>query len=267
MPRPRRLMVAGEAESGPSFVAYYRVSTDRQGVSGLGLEAQQATVGAYVAAAQGKIVISYQEVESGTRNDRPKLALALSACRAQHAVLIVAKLDRLTRDTGFLLSVGRNADDAGVVFCDLPQLPAGPAGKFMLTLFGAVAELERGMISQRTVAALAALKARGVKLGGPNLRQGFDAPASQAGRQAHTARASRHRAAVLPYIDDARKAGATTLQHFADALTARGVRPPMGGERWHASQVRRLLVPPSSPSPAPGEPARARRARRVRRVV
>jgi DNA invertase Pin-like site-specific DNA recombinase len=234
-------MAAGAASATHLFISYLRVSTDRQGASGLGLEAQRAAVGQYVTGAHGNIVAEYEEVESGKRSDRPQLALALAACRAHRAVLIVAKLDRLARNTSFLLSVVHGAGDAGVVFCDLPQLPPGPAGTFMLAVFAAIAELERGMISQRTVAALAALKARGVKLGGPNLARGFDADASRAGRQAQTDRAAKHTADVLPYITAARAAGAISLRQIAAALTARGIQPPSGGATWHASQVHRLL--------------------------
>jgi DNA invertase Pin-like site-specific DNA recombinase len=249
MPRPRRQMTVNGVISAPSFVAYYRVSTDQQGRSGLGLDAQKATVAAYSAGAHGLIVAEYEEVESGTRNDRPELALALSDCRARHAVLIIAKLDRLARDTSFLLSVVRGAED-GVVFCDLPQLPPGPAGVLILTMFAAVAEYERGLISQRTMAALAVVKARGTwiskagrtctGLGSPRLARGFDTAMSKAGRQAQTDRASLHNATVLPRIAAARKAGANSYPLIAAALTALGVRPPSGGQRWHPNQVRRI---------------------------
>ena len=241
MPRPRALMAPAGPAGALSFVAYFRVSTVKQGVSGLGLDAQKAAVGAYVSVANGRIVSEFQEVESGSNSDRPELARALAACRARHATLIIAKLDRLARDTHFLLTVVRGAD-SGVVFCDLPQLPPGPAGAFILTMFAAVAELERGLISQRTIAALAAAKARGVKLGSPKLARGFDAAMSRAGRQAQTNRASRHSADVLPYITAARVAGADSYHKIALALTARGIRPPSGGDQWHASQVRRVAL-------------------------
>ena len=241
MPRPRALMVAGGGSATPTFVAYYRVSTDAQGRSGLGLEAQKATVAQHVAATQGKLLVEFEEVESGKRNDRPKLALALSACRARRATLILAKLDRLARDTAFLLSVVRGAGDAGVVFCDLPQLPPGAAGAFILTMFAAVAELERGLISQRTKAALTAAKARGVKLGSPKMARGFDTALSRAGRQAQTQRSIAHAADVMPYIAQAKGAGAASLPQIAAALTARGIQPPSGGESWHANQVRRII--------------------------
>jgi DNA invertase Pin-like site-specific DNA recombinase len=235
-------MAAGGHSGAPSFVSYYRVSTDKQGKSGLGLEAQKATVAQYVASSGGLLVAEFEEIESGKRNDRPKLALALGACRARRATLILAKLDRLARDTAFLLSVVRGAGDAGVVFCDLPQLPPGPAGAFILTMFAAVAELERGLISQRTKSALAAAKARGVKLGGRNLARGLDSTVSRAGRQAQTARSNGHAEDVMPYITAAAKAGATSLRQIAEALTARGIQPPSGGECWHANQVRRIIA-------------------------
>ncbi len=103
----------------------------------------------------------FQEVESGKRADRPQLAAALAACRTRRAVLVIAKLDRLARNARFLLSVVEGSGEAGVVFCDLPSVPAGPIGKFMVTQLAAVAELEAGLTSQRTKAALAVEGARG----------------------------------------------------------------------------------------------------------
>jgi DNA invertase Pin-like site-specific DNA recombinase len=240
MPRPRARMAAGDGSATRLFVAYYRVSTDQQGRSGLGLDAQKATVAAYIASSHGVIVAEYEEVESGSRDDRPQLALALTECRARRGTLILAKLDRLARNTAFLLSVVRGAGEAGVVFCDLPQLPPGPGGAFILTLFAAVAELERGLISQRTKAALVAAKARGVKLGSPKLAKGFDTAMSKAGRKIQTDRAKKHASDVLPFIAAARRAGAGSLSEVAAALTARGIQPPFGGELWHPSQVWRI---------------------------
>jgi DNA invertase Pin-like site-specific DNA recombinase len=234
-------MAAGSGSATHSFVAYFRVSTDKQGKSGLGLEAQKAVVGKYVALSDGKLVGEYEEVESGGRDDRPQLVLALAECRARRATLILAKLDRLARNTSFLLSVVNGAGEAGVVFCDLPQLPPGPAGTFILTMFAAVAELERGLISQRTKAALAAARIRGVKLGSPKLSQGFDAKMSRAGRRAQTVRSKAHAADVIPFITAAKQAGATSYRKLAAALTARGIQPPSGGASWHASQVRRII--------------------------
>jgi len=230
MPRAKRQMVTSGAPGAPSFISYLRVSTDQQGRSGLGLEAQRTAVTAYVAGAHGAVVAEYEEVESGSRDDRPQLALALAACRAHRAVLVIAKLDRLARNAAFLLAIVDGAGPGGIVFRDLPEVPAGAVGKFFITLMAAVAELERGLISQRTKAALAAAKARGVKLGGPNMGRGFDTAMSRAGHQAQTARAARHAADVLPYIAAARQAGAVTGAQIAAALTARGIRPPTGGE-------------------------------------
>src|SRR4051795_897654 len=164
MPRPRTRMAAGEPSAAPSFVAYFRVSTDRQGRSGLGLDAQRASVAAQIASASGRLVDQYEEVESGKRNDRPQLAAALAACRARRATLLIAKLDRLARNARFLLGVVEGSGEGGVVFCALPQVPPGPVGKFLVTQMAAAAELEAGIISQRTRAALAAAKARGVQL-------------------------------------------------------------------------------------------------------
>lgn len=243
MPRPRLRAAAGAASAVPLFVAYYRVSTDQQGRSGLGLEAQKAAVASFMAnQASGRLIAEYEEVESGKRTDRPQLAAALAACRARRAALVIAKLDRLARNARFLLNVVEGSGEAGVVFCDLPQVPPGPTGKFLLTLLAAVAELEAGLISQRTKAALAAAKARGVKLGGRKLVRGFDTAAARAGRAAQAARAGAYSEDVLPLILAARKAGASSLRQIAEALTARGVRPPSGGEVWHATQVRRLLL-------------------------
>ena len=225
----------------PSFVTYLRVSTARQGRSGLGLEAQREAVLRHVQAAGGVTVAEFVEVESGKRADRPELAAALSAARARGAVLLVAKLDRLARDTRFLLSVVEGAGEAGVQFADLPQLPAGPAGRFMLTMFAAVAELERGMISTRTKDALAAAKARGVKLGNPALRAG-SAESARKAAQARKDQARAKAADVLPYVTAARKAGASSLAQIAEALEARGVRTPRGGTRWAPAQVRRVMM-------------------------
>src|SRR3954454_11021819 len=149
------------------FVAYFRVSTERQGRSGLGLDAQRTAVARHVTAAAGQVVAEVQEVESGKRNERPQLAAALAACRARRATLLIAKLDRLARNARFLLGVVEGSGEGGVIFCDLPQVPPGPVGKFLLTQMAAVAELEAGLISQRTKDALAAAKIRRAKEGKP----------------------------------------------------------------------------------------------------
>ena len=232
----------------PRFVAYYRVSTDRQGKSGLGLDAQRAAVAKYVAGIGGIVAAEFEEVESGKRNDRPQLAAALAACRARRAALVIAKLDRLARNARFLLHVVEGTGEAGVVFCDLPSVPPGPVGKFLLTQMAAVAELEAGLISQRTRAALAAAKARGTRLGNPRLRAGAPEHA-RAAAAAKSVRARARAADVLPYLEAARRAGARTLHELAEALTNRGVPTPAGRSNWRPEQVRRVQVAGVRPVP------------------
>jgi DNA invertase Pin-like site-specific DNA recombinase len=144
------------------FVSYYRVSTDKQGKSGLGLEAQKEAVQQRLDGGRWQLVGEFIEVESGKRASRPQLDAAIAACKKNKAKLIVAKLDRLSCNVAFLLKL----IDSGVevLFADLPELN-GAMGRFMLTTMASVAELEAGLISERTKAALKAAKARGVKLG------------------------------------------------------------------------------------------------------
>jgi DNA invertase Pin-like site-specific DNA recombinase len=149
--------------SNGSFIAYYRVSTSRQGKSGLGIEAQRAAVENYLNGGSWKIIGEFTEVESGRQSDRPELDKALAAARVRRVPLVVAKVDRLTRSVAFLSRLLEAGVD--VRFADLPAIE-GPTGRFMLQQMAAVAELEAGMISSRTKAALAAAKARGKKLGG-----------------------------------------------------------------------------------------------------
>jgi len=204
----------------PRFVAYYRVSTDRQGKSGLGLDAQRTAVTKYVTGAGGVVAAEFEEVESGKRTDR-----------ARRAALVIAKLDRLARNARFLLHVVEGTGEAGVVFCDLPQVPAGPVGKFLLTQMAAVAELEAGLISQRTRAVL----------GNPRLRAGTPDMA-RAAAAAKSAQARARAADVVPCIEAARRAGGRTLHDLADALTNRGVPTPTGKGDWRPEQVRRVLA-------------------------
>jgi len=218
----------------PRFVAYYRVSTDKQGRSGLGLEAQRAAVAVHIAGALGAVAAEFVEVESGRRKDRPQLAAALAAARVHRAVLVIAKLDRLARNVHFVSGLM----ESGVEFvaADLPTV-----NRLTVHILAAVAEEEARMISARTKAALAAAKARGVRLGNPNLAAGSPAQA-RAANAVKTGRAQALAADVLPFIEQARRAGAITLQQFADALAARGVPTPSGrGGRWHPVQVARIV--------------------------
>ncbi len=143
----------------PKFIAYYRVSTDRQGRSGLGLEAQQQAVCDFLAR-RGDIIESFTEIESGRKDDRPQLAAALDTCRKHKATLVIAKLDRLARNVYFISGLM----ESGVEFVavDMPE-----ANRLTIHILAAVAEHEREAISQRTKAALKAAKVRGVKLGSP----------------------------------------------------------------------------------------------------
>src|SRR5215212_9949539 len=145
------------------FIAYYRVSTDKQGRSGLGLDAQKATVRGFLNGGDWTLVDEVIEVESGRLADRPQLARALAQCRIMRATLVVANVSRLTRSVAFLSRLLEAGVD--VRFCDLPQIE-GPTGKFMLQQMAAVAELEAGLIGDRTRKALAAAKARGASFPG-----------------------------------------------------------------------------------------------------
>jgi len=221
-----------------NYVAYYRVSTARQGASGLGLEAQQQAVRNFLNGGDWRLVGEFTEVESGRKSARPELSRALAFCRAHRATLVVAKVDRLTRNLGFLTRLM----EAGVEirFADLPQMD-GPVGQFMLHQMAAVAQLEVGYISSRTKAALAAAKARGVKLGGfRGVAIGDEGRAASAASRAAAAKA--RAADVLPIVEEVRASGVTSLGGIAKALSERGVPTARGGGRWTAEQVRRLLA-------------------------
>jgi len=205
------------------FVAYYRVSTDRQGRSGLGLEAQREAVQRHMASVGGTLLAEHTEIETGKRNDRPELAKALAACRRRRgARLVIAKLDRLSRNVAFIATLM----DSNVEFIavDNPH-----ATRLTLHILAAVAEHEREMISVRTKAALAAAKARGTRLG----RYGAEhlAPAHHA---AAVARAEELRSILLVEL-----AGKSTRQIAAE-LTVRGIPTPRGG-RWQAQSVANVL--------------------------
>lgn len=223
------------------YVAYFRVSTQKQGDSGLGLEAQQEAVNNYLNGGKWKLVGQFTEVESGTDNDRPALDKALAACRLYRATLVIAKLDRLSRDTEFLLHIVNGSSEGGVVFCDLPTVPEGPLGKFFTTQMAAVAELEAGLISMRTKAALAAAKARGTVLGRPNSDIAkYAAKGLKASLLVRRERAAINAADVIPIIEMIREEGTIALRGIAASLNERHIPAPRGGE-WSAAQVMRVL--------------------------
>lgn len=218
------------------YIAYYRVSTSKQGASGLGLDAQRSAVSRYLSGA--KILAEFTEVESGRRDDRPELDRALSQARLHGVPLVVAKVDRLTRSVGFLSRLL----EAGVEvrFADLPSVE-GPTGRFILQQMASVAELEAGLISQRTKAALAAAKARGRKLGG-NRGGSLTAAARCAGRQTQRDRAGRRASDLKQTLLDLHGEGLRTSTALARALSERGIPTARGRRQWSAIQVNRLLA-------------------------
>jgi DNA invertase Pin-like site-specific DNA recombinase len=217
------------------FVAYYRVSTAKQGRSGLGLEAQQEAVRSYLNGGSWQLVAEVVEVESGKRNDRPKLAEALRLCRLHGATLIIAKLDRLARNVAFI----SNLMESGVEFTavDFPQ-----ANRLTVHILAAVAEHEAKAISIRTRDALAAAKARGKRLGGD--RGNLPAVAKEGAKAsvvARIAKANNRASDLLPIIEELKAAGAGSFRQIAAGLNAKGIKTARGGE-WSATQVQRVMI-------------------------
>lgn len=221
------------------LISYARVSTARQGASGLGLEAQRAAVTAYAAAGGHALVAEYVEVESGKRDDRPQLQAALAACRLHRATLVIAKLDRLARNVRFIAGIM----DSGVDFvaCDMPH-----ANRLTLHLMAAMAEHEAAAISERTKAALAAAKARGVRLGNPNGAAHLhercrEAAASSA--KSRKRRAEDLRLSLTPLIASFRADELISAAAIARALNNRAVPSPTG-RLWSRQQVTRSRLLP-----------------------
>lgn len=214
------------------FVSYLRVSTDAQGRSGLGLEAQRQAVETYLNGGDWALVDEVVEIESGKRRDRPELARALALCRAHRATLVVAKMDRLARDAAFLLSL--RDGDVEFVACDMPG-----ACRMTIGILAVVAEHERDMISNRTKAALAAAKVRGVKLGGFRGRPGTAEDCAKA-RAARQAAVDERALALAPIVAEIDPNGAASLRAVAAKLTERGVPTPSGRGAWTPASVARL---------------------------
>jgi DNA invertase Pin-like site-specific DNA recombinase len=213
----------GSAKAAPRYVTYYRVSTDRQGQSGLGLEAQHESVTQFVALQGGVVLAQFVEVESGKKKDRPELAAALAECRRHRATLLIAKLDRLARSVHFIAGLM----DGGVEFvaADNPY-----ANRLMLHLLAAFAEHEREVISIRTKAALAAAKARGARLGenGARLAVLYRGEALERARQ------------LGPTVAEIKLRGVTTLRGIAKELNNSNIRGHRGA-MWREGTVKRLL--------------------------
>jgi len=220
-------------------VAYYRVSTDKQGQSGLGLDAQRAAVELHARSVGAEVIAEFQDVESGRKADRVGLAAALAICRSKRATLLIAKLDRLARSVAFI----SNLMEGGVDFvaADMPLV-----NRLTVHVLAAVAEHEREMISQRTKAALAAAKVRGTRLGNPRLPAtgtlaAAPAPATPGGRTRAAAAQARAVSAYGPVIEKARAEGALSLGDYAQALQAARLPAPQGGDRWSRPSVARVL--------------------------
>lgn len=217
-----------------SFVAYYRVSTAKQGRSGLGLEAQREAVRSFLNGSDWRLLAEFTEVESGKRSDRAELAKALQACRIYGARLVIAKLDRLSRDAHFLLGLQK----AGVPFvaADMPE-----ANEMVVGIMAVVAQAERKMISARTKSALAAAKARGVKLGGHRGATISEAVRNM-GNTARSAKAQSFADDLAAAIEAVRaETGATSAGAIARELTSRGVPTRSGKTQWQALQVQRVI--------------------------
>ncbi len=217
-------------------VAYHRVSTHKQGQSGLGLEAQERAIQSYAASRDAVLIETFTEVESGKNNERPELEKALHLAKVTGATLVIAKLDRLLRNAAFLLTLR----DSGVKFvaADMPD-----ANDLTVGIMALVAQQEREAISKRTREALAAAKARGTKLGNPN-----GAAALRRARKGNTAslrvikeKASLHAENLRPVVEALRSDGVTSLGRIAHQLNERGMLTPRRG-RWHKSSVRNLIA-------------------------
>lgn len=216
------------------FVAYYRVSTARQGKSGLGLDAQKAAVASYVLGKGGEVAAEFIEAESGKNNDRPELQKALAEAKQVGAVLLIAKLDRLARNVAFISNLLEGGVE--VTAADMPE-----ANRFMLHVMAAVAEHEGQAISERTKAALAAAKTRGVKLGWamPERKQ-EQQRASARSAAVRKAKAATFAVNILPAIRSLQEQG-LSLRGVAQALNDRGVKTARGGQ-WYATTVRNIIV-------------------------
>lgn len=210
------------------FVAYYRVSTNKQGINGLGMDAQRDAVARYLSGVNGGLIAEFAEVETGKRSKREEMDKAIALCRKAGATLLIAKLDRLARNAAFLLSLR----DSGVDFIatDMPH-----ADRFTVGIMALLAEKEAEMISQRTKDGLAAAKRRGIKLGNPR-----PSHAVQLAVAANLTRAKGHSELIVPVIQQIQKAHVTSLRAIAHCLNVRGFKTP-NGKSFAAQSVKNAL--------------------------
>jgi DNA invertase Pin-like site-specific DNA recombinase len=208
------------------YVSYFRVSTDRQGIHGLGMDAQEHAVKLFL---KGEVPLAeFREVETGKLNTRPELQKAIAICKKEKATLLIAKLDRLARNAAFVLGLR----DCGVEFiaCDYPQ-----ANRLTIGILAVIAEHEREMISKRTKEGLAAAKRRGIRLGNPNPGR-----ALELAQQRRQEKAQNFSEKLLPIIADIRSSNATSLRQIARCLNLRGIRTVTGKE-FHPQTVKDVL--------------------------
>jgi len=215
------------------YIAYLRVSTQRQGRSGLGLEGQQKMIADYLQAVGGKLCGTFQEIESGGRNDRPELSKALASCRVYGATLLVAKLDRLSRDSYFVEKLLHEGARFRATDC-------AEANETMIKMLAIFADYERKQISARTSAALQAKMRRGWKPeGNPDIVD-YQRKGSRAGNAVRSAKAAQRARDLAPILDELRSAGCETLAALADGLNQRGIQTSRGCE-WSPVAVYRIM--------------------------
>ena len=211
------------------FVAYYRVSTDKQGLNGNGIEAQKQAVARYLASLDCELMGTFEEVESGANNKRPELAAAIQMAKSKKAVLVIAKLDRLTRNAAFLLQL----QDSGIDFvaCDMPN-----ADKLSVGIIALLAQRERQLISERTKAGLAVAKQRGAKLGNPHAAKAW-------AKAVHAIKERKQEFAeiAIKSIREIQGTGIESLSRIADCLNKRGEKTPRGG-KWTGTAVKRVIA-------------------------
>jgi len=219
------------------YIAYYRVSTAKQGASGLGLDAQQATVLEHVKSTGGHLVDSFTEIESGTKSDREQLQLAMTKAKRTNSRLLIAKLDRLARNTHFITGLM----NAGVKFtaCDIPD-----ATELTVTIFAAVAQNEAKLVSERTKASIKAKKERegiNFKWGSKSLYKLAPKDAHIKATAARVSKANHYKQDMLIHIKDAQKSAYTSLRAIAKYLNDNGFETPRG-KAFNASTVQRILL-------------------------